>query len=332
MSISRPLTVERVAVLSGGIGGVKLVEGLSELLPADALSVICNTGDDLELWGLHVSPDVDTVLYTLSGLVNREQGWGVDSDTYEALEMIKRYGEPTWFMVGDRDVGTHLMRSKMLRQGRRLTEVTLELAERLGIGARIIPATDDPVRTFVLTPDGELDFQTYFVRRRFEPPVEEVRFRGADDALPSPEAVAALLTANMVLVAPSNPVASIGPMLAVRGFRQALQQASGLRVAISPLIGGEAVKGPTVQMMEATNLPATPIGVAQAYEGLIDALVIDRQDIAYKPELEEFGLSVLATDTLMEGFEGRLRLAAEVLDYCSTLARKRARQSEPATE
>ena len=324
--------MDRVTVLSGGIGGVKLVEGLSELLPGDTLSVICNTGDDLELWGLHVSPDVDTVLYTLSGLVNREQGWGVDSDSYESLEMLKRYGEPAWFLLGDRDIGTHLLRSHLLREGRRLTEVTLDLAQRLGIGARVMPATDDKVRTFVLTPDGELDFQTYFVRRRFEPPVEEVRYHGADDALPSPEAAAALLSADTVLVAPSNPVASIGPMLAVRGFRQALAQARGLRVAVSPLIGGEAVKGPTVQMMEAVNFPATPIGVAQAYEGLIDALVIDRQDVAYKPELEEFGLSVLVTDTLMEGFEGRLRLAAEVLDYCSALARKRARRVEPATE
>lgn len=332
MSLRRPRTPEKVAVLSGGIGGVKLVEGLSELLPGESLSVICNTGDDLELWGLHVSPDVDTVLYTLSGLVNRDQGWGVDADTYETLEMLKRYGEPAWFLLGDRDIGTHLLRSNMLRDGRRLTEVTMDLARRLGIGATVMPATDDPVRTFVLTPDGELDFQTYFVRRRFEPPVEEVRFKGADVALPSPEAAAALLSANTVLIAPSNPVASIGPMLAVRGFRQALEQARGLRVAVSPLIGGEAVKGPTVQMMEATNLPPTPIGVAQAYEGLIDALVIDRQDVAYKPELEEFGLSVLATDTLMEGFEGRLRLAAEVLDFCSTLALKRAQRAAPAKE
>ncbi|HEY8740206.1 MAG TPA: 2-phospho-L-lactate transferase [Candidatus Dormibacteraeota bacterium] len=324
MSVARPVAVQRLAVLSGGIGGVKLVEGLRELLPADAMTVICNTGDDLEMWGLHISPDVDTVLYTLSGLVNRDQGWGVDSDSYQALEMLQRYGEPGWFLLGDRDIGTHLLRSKMLREGRRMSEVTQELAQRLGIASRVLPATDDSVRTFVLTPDGEMDFQTYFVRRRFEPPVEEVRYRGADDALPSPEAAAAVLSANTVVIAPSNPVASIGPMLAVRGFREALAQARGLRVAVSPLIGGEAVKGPTVQMMEATNFPATPIGVAQAYEGLIDALVIDRQDVAYKPELEEFGLSVLATDTLMEGFEGRLRLAAEVLDFCAAMARRRA--------
>ncbi|MFN2465703.1 MAG: 2-phospho-L-lactate transferase [Candidatus Dormibacteria bacterium] len=324
MSVARPRAIDRVAVLTGGIGGVKLVEGLGELLPGDEMTVICNTGDDLEMWGLHISPDVDTVLYTLSGLVNREQGWGVDSDSFEALEALKRYGEQTWFLLGDRDIGTHLLRTSMLREGRRLTEATLDLAQRLGIGARVVPATDDAVRTFVLTPDGELDFQTYFVRRRFEPPVEEVRYHGSSDALPSPEAAASLLSAATVIIAPSNPVASIGPMLAVRGFRTALEQARGLRVAVSPLIGGEAVKGPTVQMMEAANFPATPIGVAQAYEGLIDALVIDRQDVAYKPELEEFGLSVLATDTLMEGFEGRLRLAAEVLDFCSTLANKRA--------
>lgn len=327
MSPARPPGApDRVTVLSGGVGGVKLVEGLTELLPAEAITVVCNTGDDMELWGLHISPDVDTVLYTLSGVVNRNQGWGVDSDSYEALEMMKRYGEPGWFLLGDRDIATHLLRTQQLREGRRLSEITADLATRLGIRARVVPATDDPVRTMVLTPDGELDFQTYFVRRRFEPPVEGVRFEGADDARPSPEAAAAVMAAETVVIAPSNPVASIGPMLAVRGFRSALEQARGFRVAICPLIDGEAVKGPTVAMMEAANLVATPMGVAQAYDGLIDAMVIDRQDIAYTAELEEQGFSVFATDTLMEGFEGRLRLAAEVLDFCVSATRTRARR------
>jgi LPPG:FO 2-phospho-L-lactate transferase len=318
-----PERAQRVAVLSGGVGGVKLVEGLSELLPGDGLTVVCNTGDDLELWGLHISPDVDTVLYTLSGLVNREQGWGLDSDSYQALELMQRYGEPGWFLLGDRDIATHLLRTGQLREGRRLSEVTLDLAGRLGVRARVVPASDDPVRTIVVTPDGELDFQTYFVRRRFEPPVEEVRFRGADDARPSPEAAAAVIAADIIVIAPSNPVASIGPMLAVRGFRQALEGARAFRVAVCPLIGGEAIKGPTVPMMEAANLLATPVGVAQAYEGLIDAIVIDRQDVVYTTELRARGLTVLATDTLMEGFEGRLRLAAEVLDFCASVARGR---------
>lgn len=321
MSVARPRVSQRIAVLSGGVGGVKLVEGLTELLPGDAITVVCNTGDDMELWGLHISPDVDTVLYTLSGLVNRDQGWGIDSDSYEALEMMKRYDQPGWFLLGDRDLATHVLRTHQIRQGRRLTEITLDLADRLGIAARVVPATDDPVRTMVLTPDGELDFQTYFVRRRFEPPVEEVRFRGADDARPSPEAAAAVMAADLVVLAPSNPVASIGPMLAVAGFRQSLEQARGFRIAICPLIGGEAIKGPTVAMMEAANLVASPSGVAQAYDGLIDAIVIDRQDVAYSAELQDMGLRVLTTDTLMEGFEGRLRLAAEVLDFCATATR-----------
>ena len=324
MSVARPRASERIAVLSGGVGGVKMVEGLCELLPGDAITVVCNTGDDMELWGLHISPDVDTVLYTLSGLVNRDQGWGVDSDSYEALEMMKRYGEPAWFLLGDRDLATHILRSNELRQGRRLTDITIDLAERLGIGARVVPATDDAVRTMVLTPDGELDFQTYFVRRRFEPPVEEVRYRGADDARPSPEAAAAVMAADLVVIAPSNPIASIGPMLAVRGFRQALEGARGFRLAVCPLIAGEAVKGPTVAMMEAANLVASPLGVAQAYQGLVDAIVIDRQDVAYTADLQDAGLKVLVTDTLMEGFEGRLRLAAEVLDFCAT-----ARKQQP---
>ena len=310
-----PGTHERVAILSGGIGGVKLVEGLQELLPAEALSVICNTGDDQEFWGLHVSPDVDTVMYTLSGLVNREQGWGLDAETFQALELLERYGEPTWFKLGDRDLATHILRTDGLREGRRLTEVTAELARRLGIGCAVIPMSDDRVRTIVVTPDGDLDFQDYFVRRRFEPPVDEVRYDGAADAMPSPEALAAILGADTLIFAPSNPIASIGPILAVRGLRQAIAQAPGLRVAISPLIGGDAVKGPTVPMMQSAGLPISPLGIAQAYEGLIDALVIDKQDVAFKPDLEALGLRVLVTETLMEGFEGRLRLAAEVLDF-----------------
>ena len=312
---------ERVAILSGGIGGVKLVEGLQELLAPEALSVICNTGDDQEFWGLHVSPDVDTVLYTLSGLVNRDQGWGLDSETFQALELLERYGEPTWFKLGDRDLATHILRTRWLREGRRLTEVTAELARRLGIGCAVIPMTDDRLRTIVVTPDGELDFQDYFVRRRFEPPVDEVRYDGAADAMPSPEALAAILGASTLIFAPSNPIASIGPILAVRGLRQAIAQAPGLRVAVSPLIGGDAVKGPTVPMMQSAGLPISPLGIAQAYEGLIDALVIDKQDVAFKPDLEALGLKVLVTETLMEGFEGRLRLAAEVLDFKAATTR-----------
>jgi LPPG:FO 2-phospho-L-lactate transferase len=306
---------ERVVVLSGGIGGVKLVEGLQELLPAEALSVVCNTGDDQEFWGLHVSPDVDTVLYTLAGLINRDQGWGLDSESFQALELLERYGEPTWFKLGDRDLATHILRTELLRQGMRLTDITADLARRLGIGCRVIPMSDDRLRTKVVTPDGVMDFQEYFVRRWYEPPVEEVRYEGADQAMPSPEAVAAILSASTIILAPSNPIASIGPMLAVSGLRQALAQASGMRIAVSPLIGGDAVKGPTVPMMQAAGLAISPVGVSQAYDGLIDAIVIDRQDVAYKPALEEHGLKVLVTDILMEGFEGRLRLAAEVLDF-----------------
>jgi len=309
-----------VTVLSGGGGGAKLVEGLYELLDAGTLSVVCNTGDDFEMWGLHISPDVDSVLYTLSGLINRDQGWGVDSDSYQALELMKRYGEPAWFLLGDRDLASHLVRTSALRAGSRLSEVTADLARRLSLRAQVVPMSDDMVRTIVQTPDGDLDFQDYFVRHRFEPPVEAVHFRGAEYASPSPEALAALLGARVVVIAPSNPIASIGPILAVRGLRTALQQASALRVAVSPVIGGDAVKGPTVPMMEAAGLPVDPLGIAHYYKGLIDALVIDRQDVAYMPALESAGLLVLVTDTLMEGFEGRLRLAAEVLDFSRALS------------
>lgn len=311
----------RVTVLSGGIGGVKLVEGLAELVPAGHLSVICNTGDDLDWWGLHVSPDVDTVMYTLAGLADRDRGWGLEGETWQALELMRRYGEPDWFQLGDRDLATHLIRTRLMAGGASLTDVTARLAERLQIQAQVIPMSDDPVRTMVVTTEGTLEFQDYFVRRRFEPPVEEVRFEGADAARPSPGAVAALQEADVVVVAPSNPVASIGPILAVRGVRLALEQARAVRVAVSPLIGGEAVKGPTVPMMQAAGLPVDPLGVARAYEGLVDAMVIDRVDHAYEAQLRMNGLKVLVTDTLMEGFEGRLRLAAEVLDFAAACAR-----------
>ncbi|MEA2646374.1 MAG: 2-phospho-L-lactate transferase [Chloroflexota bacterium] len=311
-----------MAALSGGIGGVKLVEGLHELVPGDRLTAICNTGDDLELWGLHVCPDVDTVMYTLAGLADRDRGWGLEGETWQGLDLLKRYGEEGWFQLGDRDLATHVLRSSLLRDGRRLTEVTAELCRRLGIGCAVVPMSDDPVRTRVLTPDGLLDFQDYFVRRRFEPPVEEVRFAGADTARPSPEAVAALLTADAVVIAPSNPVASIGPMLAMDGLATALRQAPGFRVAVSPLIGDEAVKGPTVVMMRSAGLPVSALGVAKAYDSLVDGIVIDRADAESRPALEALGLKVLVTDILMEGFEGRLRLAAEVLDFCHANPRR----------
>jgi LPPG:FO 2-phospho-L-lactate transferase len=320
VKVERP-PVQRATVLSGGVGGAKLVEGMAELLPGDALSVICNTGDDMEMWGLHISPDVDTILYTLSGLVNREQGWGVDSESFQAMELMRRYDEPAWFLLGDRDLATHLVRSRLLREGRRLTEVTAHLASQLGILSSIIPATDSRLRTMVMTPDGEMEFQEYFVRRRYEPPVLNVRFEGFESALPTPEALTAILSAETVVIAPSNPVASIGPMLAMPGFRAALAQATGTRIAVSPLIGGEAVKGPTVAMVEAAGFRPDPVGIADAYEGLVDAMVIDRADIAHRSELEARGLRVLVTDTLMEGFEGRLRLAAEVLDFRLALSR-----------
>jgi LPPG:FO 2-phospho-L-lactate transferase len=320
LNASRPQG-QRVVALSGGIGGAKLVEGLTELLPLGMLSVVCNVGDDLEVWGLHVSPDIDTVMYTLSGLADRDRGWGLESESFQALELMKRYGEPVWFQLGDRDLATHILRTRMLREGMRLTEVTIDLCRRLDLRATLLPATDDPVRTIVRTPDGDLDFQDYFVRRRFEPPVEAVRFDGADLALPSPEALSALLSAETVIIAPSNPVASIGPILAVPGIHTALSQAGGTRVAVSPLVGGDALKGPTVAMMQAAGLPLSPVGVALGYKNLIDAIVIDREDHAYKPELEGMGLRVLVTDIVMEGYEGRLRLAAEVLDFSRSLAR-----------
>ena len=318
----------RVVVLAGGYGGAKLSHGValaaSAREPAPELTVIVNTGDDLELHGLLVCPDLDTVLYTLAGLANEETGWGVRDETWSAAEMLARYGAPTWFRLGDRDFGTHIMRMHRLRTGARLTTVEAELVEALGVRARLLPMSDDRVRTELRIDEGWLAFQDYFVRRHHEDAVHEIRFTGIDSARPTPEVLAAIADAERILFAPSNPFVSIGTILALPGVVEALAAARAPIVAVSPLIGGAAVRGPADRMFVSLGGEASALGVGrhyvERYPGLLDGLVIDEVDAGQADALRALGLAVRVAPTLMLTTEDRCRLALEVLAFADQLA------------
>jgi LPPG:FO 2-phospho-L-lactate transferase len=305
----------RVVALAGGVGGAKLAEGLQAIL-GERLTVIVNTADDTERHGLLVCADHDTVLYTLAGLENSEFGWGLAGDSWAAMHALERYGEEGWFRLGDRDLATHIVRTDRIRGGGRLTDVLLGLQRSLEVVAAILPMADEPVRTQVRTDDGWLDFQDYFVRLRQAPEVHEVRFVGIEGARPTAEVVAAVGAADIVVIAPSNPIVSIGPILAVPGLPELLDAARrrGARVvAVSGIIGGKALKGPADRMLASLGHEATALGVARGYAGLIDAFVLDTVDAELAPSVEALGLRAVVTDTIMTDDASRARLAGEVL-------------------
>jgi LPPG:FO 2-phospho-L-lactate transferase len=307
----------RVVALAGGVGGAKLARGLQAHL-GDALTVVVNTADDFELHGLLVSPDHDTVMYTLAGLENREWGWGLAGESFEAAGMLERYGAPTWFRLGDRDLATHIVRTARLRGGERPTEIARHLQRSLAVPATILPMADAPVRTQVRTDDGWLDFQDYFVRLRHEPAVREVRFAGADEATATPEVVEALRAADAIVIGPSNPIVSVAPILAVAGVREGLAEARrrGVPVAaVSGIVAGHAVKGPADRLLASLGHESSALGVARLYRELVDGFVIDAQDEALAPAIRRLGLRVLVTDTLMPGEAERARVAADVLRF-----------------
>ena len=306
----------RVVELSGGVGGARLAHGLQTHL-GDRLTVVVNTGDDLERHGLLVCPDHDTVMYTLAGIDNREWGWGIAGETFAASEMLARLGEETWFRLGDRDLAIHVVRTRQLREGERLTTISLDLQAALGVRARILPMTDQPVRTQVRTDDGWLDFQTWFVRRHQEPDVREVRFAGTDDTRATPDVVAALGAADAIVVAPSNPFVSVAPILAVPGIREAIDgaRARGVPVAaISGIVGGRAIKGPADRMLISLGGEASALGVARRYVGWVDTFVLDTVDAVLEPAIQDLGFRTLVTDTIMVDDAARARLAGEVLE------------------
>ena len=309
--------------LCGGVGGAKLALGLACVLPADALTIVVNTGDDFRHLGLHVSPDIDTVLYTLAGLSNQELGWGLEGETWRFMEGLERLGGPTWFRLGDRDLATHALRTTMLSEGRSLSDVTRHLAARLGVGPEIVPMSDDPVPTVVETDEGELAFQTYFVGRRAEPRVAGIRFVGADSARPAPAAAAAMARSDLagIVICPSNPWLSIDPLLAIPGWKQLLSRRSAPLVAVTPIIGGKAIKGPTAKIMAELGLPLDVGAVVDHYRGLIDGYVLDTVDADRAGTL---GLPTLVTNTLMRSLEDRTALAGATLGFCRRLEARRS--------
>ena len=307
----------RVVALAGGVGGAKLASGLQAAVGPD-LTVVVNTADDLERHGLLVCPDHDTVMYTLAGLDDRAQGWGIRDETFAAAEMLERYREETWFRLGDRDLATHIVRTARLRAGGRLTEVCLELQRALGVVAKILPMSDDAVRTQVRTDDGWLEFQEYFVHRHQAPEVHEVRFDGIERAEATARVRGELGFADAIVIAPSNPIVSIGPILAVRGVRELLAGArrGGTPVlAVSPIVGGKALKGPADRMLRSLGHEPSALGVARLYVGLVDGFVLDAQDAALAPAVEALGLRALVADTIMTDDASRERLAREVLAF-----------------
>jgi LPPG:FO 2-phospho-L-lactate transferase len=307
-------------VLAGGYGGAKLSHGFA-LVAAQrelALSVVVNTGDDLELHGLAVSPDLDTVMYTLAGLADTTMGWGVRDETWSAAAMLERYGAETWFRLGDRDLATHIRRTQRLREGETLTTVTAELASALGVTARLLPVTDDRLRTHLRTELGWLDFQDWFVRRHHADAALEIRFEGVQEARPTTEVLLAIESAQLLVVAPSNPFVSIGTILAVPGVEAALRSSAGPLVAVSPIVGGHALRGPADRMFESLGGEASALGVARHYTerhaGLLDAIVIDRLDEDLAPAIEALGLPVLVEQTVMRTDDDRAALARSILD------------------
>jgi LPPG:FO 2-phospho-L-lactate transferase len=303
-----------ITVLTGGTGGAKFVDGLRQIVRPEELTIIVNTGDDLLWWGLYVSPDVDSIIYMLGGKLSQERGWGVKGDTFFCLNAMGQLGQPTWFNTGDRDLATHIFRSKLLADGKTLSETTAEIAAAFGIKTRVLPMSNSRVETRVLTPAGDLSFEEYFVQRWYQDPVESVRFAGASDAEPAPGVIEAIRSADLVLLAPSNPITSIAPILAVPGIREALRESRARIAAVSPIVAGKAVNGPAGVLMAAQGFAVSIAGVADCYHDFLDLLVVDSQDAPDVEDLRKTGMRVHCTSTIMRKPADRIALAKTVLE------------------
>jgi LPPG:FO 2-phospho-L-lactate transferase len=302
-----------VVALAGGVGAARLLRGVVKVIPPEDLVIVGNTGDDVELYGLHVSPDLDTVMYTLAGIADEEMGWGVSGDTFNCLSMLDKLGFETWFKLGDRDLATHVTRTRFLREGMPLSKITAELCRRLGVKARLVPMTDDPVRTKVVSDHQTLAFQEYFVKREAADEVTSVFFEGAEKARSAPGVLEAIEEAERVIICPSNPILSILPILSVPKIRAALEKTGALIAGVSPIVGGKALKGPAHRVMASMGLEVSAYGVARFYEDFLDHFVIDNVDVHEKERIEELGVRVTVADTLMRNVESSVRLARIVL-------------------
>ncbi len=311
--MSIPCDVQ-VTALAGGVGAARFLRGLVRVIDPGRLCVIVNTGDDEEFFGLHVSPDLDTVTYTLAGAVDQGKGWGLPNETFRCLEALGRYYADTWFGLGDADLATHLFRTQQLRQGKLLSQVTAAIARAWGVQAVLLPMSNDPVRTVVHTEAGALPFQEYFVKRRGEGQVTEVELRGIATAAPAPGVCEAIRTAQLVILPPSNPIVSIGPILALPGVREALRETAAPVVAISPLVAGKPVKGPADRLLSGLGIEVSVTGVASLYQDFLDTFVIDTQDASQRARLEQLRLTVIVTNTIMTDMEKSVALARTIVE------------------
>lgn len=302
-----------IAALAGGVGAARFLTGLTRLVREEDLSVIVNTGDDIELFGLHISPDVDIVAYTLAGIVDDEKGWGIRGDTFQCLEMLKKHGLDAWFGLGDRDLATHIYRTDRLKQGFTLSQITDEVCRSLGLKVKILPMSNDKFETRVRTSDGSMHFEEYFVKRQAKDEVLGVEFVGATTAKPSPGVLEAILDAEVVIVCPSNPIVSIGTILAVNGVRDALRRTSARVVGVSPIVAGLPIKGPADKLLRGLGFEVSAFGVANLYSDFLDTFVLDAADVSQKERIEKLGLEVKVTNTLMNSFERKVELARVVL-------------------
>ena len=303
-----------ITVLAGGVGAARFLQGLLAVHRPSDITIVSNVGDDAEFFGLHVSPDIDIVLYHLAGLSDEERGFGLKGDTFNVIDAIARYGYDTWFRLGDRDLATCITRTDLLRRGRTLSEATAEIASALLVPARIIPVTDDRLRTKIRTDEGLLDFQEYFVHRRTEGHLREVVFDGADKASPAPGVIEAIAEASAVIITPSNPLVSVGPILSVAGVRDVLKSPPARVVAVSPLVGGRALKGPADRMLRDQGMEANAVSIARIYQEFLDVLVIDDVDKDLKPQIEALGVEVVVTDTIMASMQKKSELARTVIE------------------
>ena len=302
-----------ITALAGGVGAAKLLSGLVNIIPERDLTVIVNTGDDIELYGLHISPDIDIVVYTLAGIVDEGKGWGIRDDTFHCLEMLRKYGYETWFNIGDRDLATHIHRTILLKKGLKLSQVTREICRSLGLKVNIIPMTDDKFETWIETDAGIMHFQEYLVKRGAKDRVLGVRYVGAESAKPAEGVLDAILNSDLIVVCPSNPIVSIGTILSIKGVREALRESKARKVAVSPIVSGAPIKGPADKLMRGLGLEVSAFSVAYLYRDFLNTFILDESDKAERDRIEGLGIKVVLADTIMRTLEDKIRLAKIVL-------------------
>ncbi len=303
-----------ITALAGGVGAARFLTGLVELVNEKDLSVIVNTGDDIEMFGLHISPDVDIVAYTLAGIVDDEKGWGIKGDTFQCLDMLKKLGLETWFALGDKDIATHVCRTELLRNGSTLAQATHQICHQLGVKATIIPMTNDKFETWIKIEEGLVHFEEYFVKRLAKDKVLDVEFVGATNAKPSPKVIESIMDSEVVVICPSNPIVSIGTILSINGIRHALKNTNAKVIGISPIVAGAPIKGPADKILRGLGFEVSAFSVAELYSDFLDSFVIDIKDLKQKDQIEQLGINVGVTDTVMKCLEDKIRLAKAVLD------------------